>query len=160
MTDLHTRAVTLADADGTAPDVAEMIHDLLDALKAAPLSAAAAYEKAAALMEIAAENCKAGFTYPPKTQEHRDYQTGAIAHFHAAKAIRALPQPTDAELDAAALARPVVRALVDAAKRLAEWAEQLRACGDAGNWEWTAGDEYSETIAALSAAKGAADADR
>lgn len=34
MTDLHTRAVTLADADGTAPDVAEMIHDLLDALKA------------------------------------------------------------------------------------------------------------------------------
>lgn len=74
--------------------------------------------------------------------------------------IRALPQPTDAELDAAALARPVVRALVDAAKRLAEWAEQLRACGDAGNWEWTAGDEYSETIAALSAAKGAADADR
>ena len=60
----------------------------------------------------------------------------------------------------AAMQLPEVRALVDAAKRLAEWAEQLRACGDAGNWEWTAGDEYSETIAALSAAKGAADADR
>lgn len=60
----------------------------------------------------------------------------------------------------AAMQLPEVRALRDAAKRLAEWAEQLRACGDAGNWEWTAGDEYSETIAALSAAKGAADADR
>jgi hypothetical protein len=32
---------------------------------------------------------------------------------------RALPQPTDAELDAAALARPVVRALVEALERIA-----------------------------------------
>jgi hypothetical protein len=50
---------------------------------------------------------------------------------------------------AAAMGLPEVQALVAAAERLAEWAEQLRACGDAGSWEWAAGDEYSETIAAL-----------
>jgi Lar family restriction alleviation protein len=49
----------------------------------------------------------------------------------------------------AAVVLPEVQALVAAAERLAEWAEQLRACGDAGSWEWAAGDEYSETIAAL-----------
>jgi len=51
---------------------------------------AAALREAAALMTIAAENCRKQFTYPPKTKEQRDYQTGAIIHSNAAAAILAL----------------------------------------------------------------------
>lgn len=42
-----------------------------------------------------------------------------------------------------------VAALVEAAKEAGDWMEQLRACGDAGNWNWSDGDEYSNLIAAL-----------
>lgn len=38
-------------------------------------------------MRTATENCRKEFTYPPKTQDQRDYQTGAILHSNAAKAI-------------------------------------------------------------------------
>lgn len=52
----------------------------------------AALREAAALMEVAAENCRKQFTYPPKTKEQRDYQTGAIIHSNAAAAILDLIQ--------------------------------------------------------------------
>ena len=42
-----------------------------------------------------------------------------------------------------------VAALVEAAKEAGDWMEQLRACGDAGNWNWSDGDEYSNLVAAL-----------
>lgn len=42
-----------------------------------------------------------------------------------------------------------VAALVEAAKEVGDWMEQLRACGDAGYWNWSEGDEYSNLIAAL-----------
>lgn len=45
---------------------------------------------AAALMEVAATNCRAAFTYPPRTKEERDYQTGALIHTYARNAILAL----------------------------------------------------------------------
>ena len=49
-----------------------------------------------------------------------------------------------------------VAALVEAATALADWAEQGRACGDWGNWDWSEGDEYSRTRAALAKLKGGA----
>jgi hypothetical protein len=67
-----------------------------------------------------------------------------------AAAIRALPTTfTEAELLAAAAQLPEVRELVENAKRLVSWAEQTRASGDAGFWNWRDGDEYSNTLAAL-----------
>lgn len=42
-----------------------------------------------------------------------------------------------------------VAALVEAAKEAGDWMEGLRACGDAGNWNWLEGDEYSNLVAAL-----------
>jgi hypothetical protein len=70
--------------------------------------------------------------------------------YECATAIRALPTTfTDAELLAAAMQLPEVRALVENAKRLVSWAEQTRASGDAGFWNWRDGDEYSDTLAAL-----------
>ena len=68
-------------------------------------------ERAAALMETASENCRDNFTYPPKTKEQRDYQAGAIIHGNAAVAIRALPAPTEAEVLAAAMELPQIKAL-------------------------------------------------
>ena len=49
-----------------------------------------AWKEAAALMDLAAANCRAQYTYPPKTKEQRDYMTGAIVHGNAATAILAL----------------------------------------------------------------------
>ena len=84
--------------------------DLLDSTIGAKLM----QERAAALMETASENCRDNFTYPPKTKEQRDYQAGAIIHGNAAAAIRALPAPTDAEVLAAAMDLPQIKALRDA----------------------------------------------
>ena len=73
----------------TDPNLVEYIRaDLVDpaAIREAAL------REAAALMTIAAENCRKQFTYPPKTKEQRDYQTGAIIHSNAAAAILALIQ--------------------------------------------------------------------
>ena len=114
MSDLRKRAVTMADADGTAPDVSELIYDLLDSTIGAKLM----QERAAALMETASENCRDNFTYPPKTKEQRDYQTGAIIHSNAAAAIRALPAPTEAEVLAAAMELPQIKALLVALEEL------------------------------------------
>ena len=47
-----------------------------------------------------------------------------------------------------------VAALVEAATALADWAEQGRACGDWGNWDWADDDEYSRTRAAIAKMKG------
>jgi hypothetical protein len=75
--------------------------------------------------------------------------------YECATAIRALPTTfTDAELLAAAMQLPEVRALMENAKRLVSWAEQTRASGDAGFWNWSDGDEYSDTLAALAPFKG------
>ena len=49
-----------------------------------------------------------------------------------------------------------VAALVEAATALADWAEQGRASGDWGNWDWADDDEYSRTRAALAKMKGGA----
>jgi len=49
-----------------------------------------ALREAAALMEVAATNCRAAFTYPPRTKEERDYQTAALVHTYARDAILAL----------------------------------------------------------------------
>ena len=49
-----------------------------------------ALREAAALMEVAATNCRAAFTYPPRTKEERDYQTGALIHTYARNAILSL----------------------------------------------------------------------
>lgn len=49
-----------------------------------------ALQEAAALMEVAATNCRAAFTYPPRTKEERDYQTAALVHTYARDAILAL----------------------------------------------------------------------
>jgi hypothetical protein len=76
-------------------------------------------------------------------------------HRSLANAIRALPTTfTDAELLDAAMQLPEVRALMENAKRLVSWAEQTRASGDAGFWNWSDGDEYSDTLAALAPFKG------
>jgi hypothetical protein len=42
-----------------------------------------------------------------------------------------------------------VRELVEASGKLAKWAENFRACGDAGFWDWEANDEYSILVEAL-----------
>lgn len=52
-------------------------------------------DDAAAHMDNASANCRKQFTYPPKTAEQRDWQTGALLHANAAKAIRALTPPAD-----------------------------------------------------------------
>ena len=65
-------------------------------------------EQAADLMDMASKNCLDQFTYPAKTKEHRDYQTGAIVHANAAIAIRAIPLPTNADLLAEAMKLPEV----------------------------------------------------
>ena len=88
--------------------------DLLDSTIGAKLM----QERAAALMETASENCRDNFTYPPKTKEQRDYQTGAIIHSNAAAAIRALPAPTEAEVLAAAMELPQIKALLVALEEL------------------------------------------
>jgi len=41
--------------------------------------------------------------------------------------------------------------LRQALKDCLDWMESLRACGDAGNWEWGAASEYARGIAALEA---------
>jgi len=41
--------------------------------------------------------------------------------------------------------------LRQALKDCLDWMESLRACGDAGNWEWGAASEYAKGIAALEA---------
>ncbi len=46
--------------------------------------------------------------------------------------------------------------LYEALDACASYMEQLRASGDAGFWDWKAGDEYSNAIAALAAARGEA----
>lgn len=46
--------------------------------------------------------------------------------------------------------------LYEALDACASYMEQLRASGDAGFWGWKAGDEYSNAIAALAAARGEA----
>ena len=88
--------------------------DLLDSTIGAKLM----QERAAALMETASENCRDNFTYPPKTKEQRDYQAGAIIHGNAAVAIRALPAPTEAEVLAAAMELPQIKALLVALEEL------------------------------------------
>ena len=87
-------------------------------LLASTIGAKLMQERAAALMETASENCRDNFTYPPKTKEQRDYQTGAIIHSNAAAAIRALPAPTEAEVLAAALGMFEVSNLIEAAVAL------------------------------------------
>jgi hypothetical protein len=140
MTDLHARAVTLADADGTAPDVADMIHDLLDALKAAPLSTAVATERFVDVVTQVA--IRWGVTGEPAILvDTKD-------------SIRTLPQPTDAELDAAALARPVVRALIGALGDIHDGEPESDNAAEELEWCRNRAGE------ALAAAKGAADADR
>jgi len=51
-----------------------------------------------------------------------------------AKSILAIPAPTDADLDAAALARPVVRALVEAAEMLISIVEGIQGAMEHGMW--------------------------
>lgn len=46
--------------------------------------------------------------------------------------------------------------LYEALDACASYMEQLRASGDVGFWDWKAGDEYSNAIAALAAARGEA----
>ena len=126
MTDLHTRAVTLADADGTAPYVSRL-HKL-------------------------AIRCLATLEAPPPTvmyilRDGNGFQAqDYFAHCGPIPYIRAdtIPNPTDAELDAAALARPVVRSLVKAAT---EFANAAMSGSDLG-WPLVNLDE------ALAAAKG------
>ena len=87
-------------------------------LLASTIGAKLMQERAAALMETASENCRDNFTYPPKTKEQRDYQTGAIIHSNAAAAIRARPAPTEAEVLAAAMELPQIKALLVALEEL------------------------------------------
>lgn len=44
--------------------------------------------------------------------------------------------------------------LLEALQKCTEWMEQLRASGDAGNWQWSDGDEYMQAIAAIAKATG------
>ena len=71
---------------------------------------------AAELMQSASAKCRENFTYPAKTKEQRDWQTGAIIHANAATAILALPGPTDAQLLAEAVKLPEVQSLVEYAR--------------------------------------------
>lgn len=71
---------------------------------------------AAGLMQSASTKCRENFTYPAKTKEQRDWQTGAIIHAFAATAILDLPGPTDAQLLAEAVKLPEVQELVKASK--------------------------------------------
>lgn len=43
--------------------------------------------------------------------------------------------------------------LLEALTRLADWAEQIRASGDAGFWDWNEGDEYMQARATIAKAK-------
>jgi|26BtaG_2_1085354.scaffolds.fasta_scaffold10234_3 hypothetical protein len=80
--------------------LAKDLEDERDALRAQLQTARdEALEEAANLMRTAAENCRKEFVYPPKTQDQRDYQTGAILHSNAAKAIATL-KSTSTEGDA------------------------------------------------------------
>ena len=43
--------------------------------------------------------------------------------------------------------------LLEVLTRLADWAEQIRASGDAGFWDWNEGDEYMQARATIAKAK-------
>lgn len=50
-------------------------------------------------------------------------------------------------------ARAMVKELLEALKECAEWMEFLRACGDAGNWNWN-DDEYTRAMSIIAKAEG------
>ena len=84
----------------------------------------------------------------PTSYHAFDECSTALGYF--SQELRKLPTDfTNVELLAAAIQLPEVRALVDAATNLANWAEQTRSSGDAVFWNWRNGDEYSNTLAAL-----------
>jgi hypothetical protein len=114
---------------------------------------------ALAMRERAAKACKDQHDIFLNDTHRRDQPIDSIEERFAcdecATAIRALPTTfTDDQLLAAAWQLPEVRALVENAKRLVSWAEQTRASGDAGFWNWRDGDEYSDTLASLAPFKG------
>lgn len=47
----------------------------------------------------------------------------------------------------------VVAELLEALQNLVDWAEALRASGDAGFWDWADGDEYTKARAAIAKAR-------
>ena len=115
MSDLRKRAVTMADADGTAPDVSELIYDLLDSTIGAKLMqerAAGACEAVAAIIQIDADRFRGG------SNPHHERLFKAAIYRDAATTIRALPAPTDAEVLAAALGMFEVSNLIEAAVAL------------------------------------------
>ena len=64
--------------------------------------------------------------------------------------------PVEVEQQANAHLLAASKKLYEALDACASYMEQLRASGDAGFWDWKAGDEYSNAIAALAAARGEA----
>lgn len=131
-------------------DYATMADELSKDVTPSPpsaLSAAVAYERAAALMD--------------------EWWRGGVDTGVPADMIRALPHPTEAELDAAALARPVVRALVEALEPFAKYmiAEDGRMDQDhmcrplpdkqGVGWIYLTYQDFRRAEAAISAAKGA-----
>lgn len=111
MSDLRKRAVTMADADGTAPDVSELIYDLLDSAVGAKLMqerAADVCQDVAAIIQIDADRFRGG------SNPHHERLFKAAIYRDAATTIRAIPAPTDAEVLAAAMDLPQIKALRDA----------------------------------------------
>lgn len=75
-----------------------------------------------------------------RTERNRDLWRSQCKHQAAAlEAFRAETAQFKAQRDELLAALQVTTA----------WMERLRACGDAGNWEWSQGDEYSQGIAAI-----------
>ena len=108
MSDLRKRAVTMADADGTAPDVSELIYDLLDSAVGAKLMqerAADVCQDVAAIIQIDADRFRGG------SNPHHERLFKAAIYRDAATTIRAIPAPTDAEVLAAAMELPQIKAL-------------------------------------------------
>jgi hypothetical protein len=106
-------AQSAAQADYAARITAALEPDPTPALSWRAMQTAAAE-----LMQSASAKCRENFTYPAKTKEQRDWQTGAIIHANAATALLALPGPTDAQLLAEALKLPEVQAMRTALQTL------------------------------------------
>jgi hypothetical protein len=115
MSDLRKRAVTIADADGTAPDVSELIYDLLDAN-----STLTRRQLDAPLMQARRRfiGTREQLINALNAMPIRGGISGQVVAEAAAAEIVALGAPTDAEVLSAALGMFEVSNLIEAAVAL------------------------------------------